>query len=79
MDFDFRCGIGATIFRPHARWRTKYAAITRIYPANRSLPENQTVQKGKFPVIGFVRDPTGVAALYLAKQEGESLITWEMW
>jgi ATP-dependent DNA ligase len=25
----------------------------------------KTVQKGKFPVIGFVKDPTGVAAPYL--------------
>jgi bifunctional non-homologous end joining protein LigD len=31
------------------------------------------VQKGKFPVIGFVKDPTGVAALYLGKREGREL------
>jgi bifunctional non-homologous end joining protein LigD len=31
------------------------------------------VQKGKFPVIGFVKDPTGVAALYLGKKEGKEL------
>src|ERR1700730_17847697 len=29
----------------------------------------KTVQQGKFPVIGFVKDPTGVAALYLGKRE----------
>lgn len=34
----------------------------------------KTVQKGKFPVVGFVKDPTGVAALYLGKQEGNSLV-----
>ena len=34
----------------------------------------KTVQKGKFPVIGFVKDPTGVAALYLAKKEGKDLV-----
>jgi bifunctional non-homologous end joining protein LigD len=34
----------------------------------------KTVQKGKFPVIGFVRDPTGVAALYLGKKEGKDLL-----
>jgi bifunctional non-homologous end joining protein LigD len=28
----------------------------------------KTVQKGQFPVIGFVKDPTGVAALYLGKR-----------
>jgi bifunctional non-homologous end joining protein LigD len=32
------------------------------------------VQKGKFPVIGFVKDPSGVAALYLGKREGEELV-----
>jgi bifunctional non-homologous end joining protein LigD len=31
-------------------------------------------QKGKFPVIGFVKDPTGVAALYLGKREGKELL-----
>ena len=34
----------------------------------------KSVQKGKFPVIGFVKDPTGVAALYLAKREGKDLV-----
>jgi bifunctional non-homologous end joining protein LigD len=27
----------------------------------------KTVQKGKFPIVGFVKDPSGVAALYLGK------------
>jgi bifunctional non-homologous end joining protein LigD len=34
----------------------------------------KTVQKGKFPVVGFVKDPSGVAALYLGKQEGKDLV-----
>jgi bifunctional non-homologous end joining protein LigD len=34
----------------------------------------KTVMKGKFPVIGFVKDPTGVAALHLGKQEGKDLV-----
>ena len=34
----------------------------------------KAVQKGKFPVVGFVKDPTGVAALYLGKQEGKELV-----
>ncbi|WP_244551134.1 non-homologous end-joining DNA ligase [Bradyrhizobium sp. Rc2d] len=33
----------------------------------------KTVQRGKFPVVGFVKDPSGVAALYLGKQEGKEL------
>ena len=32
------------------------------------------VLKGRFPVIGFVKDPTGVAALYLGKKEGKDLV-----
>jgi bifunctional non-homologous end joining protein LigD len=34
----------------------------------------KTVQKGKFPIIGFVKDPSGVAALYLGKREGKELV-----
>jgi len=34
----------------------------------------KVVQKGKFPVIGFIKDPTGVAALYLGKREGKDLV-----
>jgi len=34
----------------------------------------KTVIKSKFPVIGFVKDPTGVAALYLGKKEGKDLV-----
>jgi bifunctional non-homologous end joining protein LigD len=33
----------------------------------------KTVQREKFPVVGFVKDPSGVAALYLGKQEGNEL------
>jgi bifunctional non-homologous end joining protein LigD len=33
----------------------------------------KTVQREKFPVVGFIKDPTGVAALYLGKQEGKEL------
>ena len=32
------------------------------------------VQRAKFPVVGFVKDPTGVAALHLAKKVGRELI-----
>lgn len=34
----------------------------------------KTVHTGKFPVVGFIKDPTGVAALYLGKQEGKELV-----
>ena len=34
----------------------------------------KAVQKGKFPVVGFVKDPSGVAALYLGNQKGNELV-----
>jgi bifunctional non-homologous end joining protein LigD len=34
----------------------------------------KTVQRGKFPVIGLIKDPSGVAALYLGNQEGKDLV-----
>jgi bifunctional non-homologous end joining protein LigD len=34
----------------------------------------KTVQRGTLVVIGFIKDPTGVAALYLGKQEGKELV-----
>jgi bifunctional non-homologous end joining protein LigD len=30
----------------------------------------KAVQREKFPVVGFIKDPGGVAALYLGKREG---------
>lgn len=33
----------------------------------------KAVQRGKFPVVGFIKDPSGVAALYLGKREGKEL------
>jgi len=41
---------------------------------NEGWLKTKTVQKGKFPVIGFVKDPTGVAALYLGRREGKDLV-----
>jgi bifunctional non-homologous end joining protein LigD len=41
---------------------------------NESWLKVKTVHKGKFPVVGFVKDPTGVAALYLGKREGNDLV-----
>ncbi|WGD50195.1 ATP-dependent DNA ligase [Bradyrhizobium sp. CB1650] len=34
----------------------------------------KAVHAGQFPVVGFIKDPTGVAALYLGKQEGKELV-----
>ena len=32
------------------------------------------LQRSKFLVVGFVKDPTGVAALHLGRQEGKDLL-----
>jgi bifunctional non-homologous end joining protein LigD len=32
------------------------------------------LQRGKFSVVGFVKDPTGVAALHLSRQQGKDLV-----
>jgi len=34
----------------------------------------KTVQREKFPIVGFVKDPSGVAARYLGKQQGNELV-----
>ena len=41
---------------------------------NESWLKIKTTQREKFPVVGFVQDPTGVAALYLGKQQGKELV-----
>jgi bifunctional non-homologous end joining protein LigD len=33
----------------------------------------KAVQRDRFPVIGFIKDPSGVAALYLGQHEGNEL------
>ena len=38
------------------------------------MAEIKTVQRGKFPVVGFVKDPPGVAALHLGKRDGKDLV-----
>jgi bifunctional non-homologous end joining protein LigD len=34
----------------------------------------KTAKRGTFPIIGFVKDSTGVAALYLGRREGKELV-----
>jgi bifunctional non-homologous end joining protein LigD len=53
---------------------SKHAQAPYRSDRNEGWLKIKTVQKGKFPVIGFVKDPTGVAALYLGKREGKDLV-----
>jgi bifunctional non-homologous end joining protein LigD len=41
---------------------------------NESWLKIKCTRRGKFPVVGFVKDPSGVAALYLGKKEGKDLV-----
>lgn len=34
----------------------------------------RTAKRGTFPVVGFIKDPTGVVALYLGRREGGELV-----
>jgi bifunctional non-homologous end joining protein LigD len=53
---------------------SKHAQAPYRSDRNEGWLKIKTVQQGKFPVIGFVKDPTGVAALYLGKREGKDLV-----
>src|SRR6201992_1721468 len=53
---------------------SKNAQAAERSDRNEGWVKVKTVQKGKFPVIGFVKDPSGVAALYLGKKEGKDLV-----
>ena len=41
---------------------------------NENWIKNKCVQRAKFPIIGFVPETAGIAALYLGKKEGKDLI-----
>jgi bifunctional non-homologous end joining protein LigD len=72
-------GDGQEMFRHAAKlkWEgivSKRADAPYRSERNENWVKVKTVTKGKFPVIGFVKDPTGVAALYLGKREGKDLV-----
>jgi bifunctional non-homologous end joining protein LigD len=72
-------GDGQEMFEHAAKLNFEGIVSKRADAPYRSEPTEawlkiKTVQKGKFPVIGFVKDPTGVAALYLGKREGKDLV-----
>jgi bifunctional non-homologous end joining protein LigD len=39
----------------------------------------KAIHKGKFPVVGFVKDPSGVAAPILARRKATNSFTWAKW
>ncbi|MBR0904154.1 non-homologous end-joining DNA ligase [Bradyrhizobium liaoningense] len=72
-------GAGQAMFEAAARLNYEGIVSKRVDAPYRSERTEawlkiKTVQRGKFPVVGFIKDPTGVAALYLGKQEGKDLV-----
>jgi bifunctional non-homologous end joining protein LigD len=72
-------GVGQEIFEHAAKlnWEgivSKNADAPYRSDRNEAWLKIKTSQRAKFPVIGFVKDPTGVAALYLGKREGNDLV-----
>jgi bifunctional non-homologous end joining protein LigD len=53
---------------------SKRAAAPYRSDRNENWLKIKAVQTGKFPVVGFIKDPSGVAALYLGKREGKDLV-----
>ncbi|MDA9521480.1 ATP-dependent DNA ligase, partial [Bradyrhizobium sp. CCBAU 11434] len=71
-------GNGQEMFEHAARLNFEGIVSKRIEAPYRSdrnegWQKIKAVQREKFPVVGFIKDPTGVAALYLGKQEGKEL------
>jgi bifunctional non-homologous end joining protein LigD len=76
---EYLIGDGQEMFEHAAklRWEgivSKSAAAPYRSDRNEGWLKIKTAQRGKFPVIGFVKDPAGVAALYLGKREGKELV-----
>jgi bifunctional non-homologous end joining protein LigD len=72
-------GVGQEMFEHAAKlnWEgivSKKADAPYRSDRNEAWLKIKTSQRAKFPVVGFVKDPTGVAALYLGKREGKELV-----
>ncbi|CUU14771.1 ATPdependent DNA ligase EC 6511 CDS [Bradyrhizobium sp.] len=71
-------GDGQALFEAASKLNYEGIVSKRVDAAYRServeaWQKIKTVQREKFPVVGFIKDPTGIAALYLGKQEGKEL------
>lgn len=72
-------GNGQEMFEHAARLNFEGIVSKRVEAPYRSDRNDgwlkiKAVQREKFPVVGFVKDPTGIAALYLGKKEGKDLV-----
>ncbi|WP_369527174.1 non-homologous end-joining DNA ligase [Bradyrhizobium diazoefficiens] len=71
-------GDGHELFKAAARLNFEGIVSKRVDAPYRSERTEawwkvKTVHRDTFPVVGFVKDPSGVAALYLGKQDGKEL------
>ena len=76
---EYLVGDGQEMFEHAAKLNWEGIVSKRADPPYRSERTEswlkiKTTQREKFPVVGFVKDPTGVAALYLGKQKGKELV-----
>ncbi|QOZ69123.1 non-homologous end-joining DNA ligase [Bradyrhizobium arachidis] len=72
-------GDGQALFEAASRLKYEGIISKRVDASYRServetWQKIKAVQKGKFPVVGFIKDPSGVAALYLGKKKGRDLV-----
>lgn len=67
-------GNGQEMFEHAAKLNFKGIISKNAQARNEGWLKIKVDQKGKFPVIGFVKDPTGVAAPYLGKKEGKERV-----
>ncbi|WP_207382330.1 non-homologous end-joining DNA ligase [Nitrobacter sp. Nb-311A] len=72
-------GKGAEMFEHAAKlnWEgivSKDRAAPYRSDRNEGWIKVKTAKRGTFPVVGFIKDPTGVAALYLGRCEGGELV-----
>jgi bifunctional non-homologous end joining protein LigD len=75
---EYHEGDGQALFEAAARLNYEGIVSKRVDAPYRSDRNEgwlkiKTVQREKFPVVGFVKDPGGVAALYLGRRDGKEL------
>jgi bifunctional non-homologous end joining protein LigD len=61
--------------RTSARFIARMIEGARPAERNENWIKNKCVQRAKFPIIGFVPETAGIAALYLGKKEARKLPT----
>lgn len=61
-------------FQQHSRSGARNKSGLGALCLSRSTATGRETAEGQFPVVGCIKDPSGVAALYLGKKEGKKLV-----